>query len=86
MFTDDGLVMVNTGCNAGNGAAEIRQTTIRFGEIALTRMACEGDAAAVERAMLRVLTTDVVGYSVDASTLVLSIAGYGLQLSGSGLT
>lgn len=84
VFTDDGLVMVNTGCNSGSGAAEIRTgtRTIVFGEIALTRMACEGPAAAMEEAVLRVLSADVVAYSVDARTLKLSIAGYGLQLDG----
>lgn len=85
VFTEDGLVMVNTGCNSGNGSVDIRQVTIRFGDLALTRMACEGAAAQMEAAMLRVLRADVVGYTVDASTLELSIAGYGLQLTGSAL-
>jgi heat shock protein HslJ len=85
VFTDDGLVMVNTGCNSGSGAADIREVTIRFGDLALTRMACEGAAAQMEAAMLRILTADVVRYTVDASALELSIAGYGLQLSGSAL-
>ena len=85
VFTEDGLVMVNTGCNSGNGAADIRQVTIRFGDIALTRMACEGAPAQMEAAILRILRADVVGYTVDASMLELSIAGYGLQLSGSAL-
>jgi heat shock protein HslJ len=85
VFTEDGLVMVNTGCNSGNGAADIREVTIRFGDLALTRMACEGAAAQMEAAVLRILRADVVGYTVDASTLELSIAGYGLQLTGSAL-
>jgi heat shock protein HslJ len=85
VFTDDGLVMVNTGCNSGSGAADVREVTIRFGDLALTRVACEGAAAQMEAAMLRVLGTDVVAYTVDASTLELSIAGYGLQLTGSAL-
>ena len=85
VFTEDGLVMVNTGCNSGNGAADIRQVTIRFGDIALTRMACEGAPAQMEAAILRILRADVVGYTVDASMLELSIAGYGLQLTGSAL-
>ena len=85
VFTDDGLVMLNTGCNSGSGAADIREVTIRFGDIALTRMACEGAPAQMETAILRILTADVVGYTVDASTLELSIAGYGLQLTGSAL-
>lgn len=82
VFTDDQLVMVNTGCNTGSGGAEVRADTIRFGDIALTRVACEGAAAEMEEAMLTVLSADVVRYEVDASVLELSIAGYGLQLTG----
>jgi heat shock protein HslJ len=85
VFTDDGLVMVTTGCNSGQGGVEIRETTILFGEIALTRMACEGAAGEMEEAMLTVLSADVVRYEVDASILDLSIAGFGLQLTGSAL-
>jgi heat shock protein HslJ len=87
VFTDDGLVMVNTGCNSGSGAAEIRTgtQTILFGEIALTRMACQAPASEMEAAVLRVLNADVVRYAIEASTLDLSIAGYGLQLSGGAL-
>lgn len=83
VFTDDGLVMVTTGCNSGQGGAEIRETTILFGEIALTRAACEPPASEMEAAMLTVLSADVVRYEVDASVLDLSIAGFGLQLTGS---
>jgi heat shock protein HslJ len=85
VFTDDGLVMVTTGCNSGSGGVEIRATTILFGDIALTRMACEGPAGEMEAAMLTVLSADVVRYQVDASLLELSIAGFGLQLTGSAL-
>jgi heat shock protein HslJ len=85
VFTDEGLVMVQTGCNSGSGGVEIRASTILFGDIALTRMACEGPAADMEEAMLAVLTADVVRYEIDASLLDLSIAGFGLQLTGSAL-
>jgi heat shock protein HslJ len=85
VFTDDQLVMVQTGCNSGSGRAEVLADTIRFGDIALTRMACEGGAAEMEEAMLTVLSADVVRYEVDANLLELSIAGYGLQLTGSAL-
>jgi heat shock protein HslJ len=83
VFTEAGLVMVTTGCNSGQGGVEIRETTILFGDIALTRMACEGSAGEMEEAMLTVLSADVVRYEVDASVLDLSIAGFGLQLTGS---
>jgi heat shock protein HslJ len=83
VFTEDGLVMVNTGCNTGNGSVEIRTSTIVFGEMAMTRVACSGEAALMERAMLQVLGADLVRYAVDASQLELSIGGSGLQLTGS---
>lgn len=85
MFTEDGLVMVTTGCNSGSGGVEIRSTTILFGDIAMTRMACSGPAGEMEQAMLTILSADVVRYEVDASVLDLSIAGFGLQLTGSPL-
>ena len=83
VFTEDGLVMITTGCNSGSGGVEIRETTIVFGEIALTRAACEPPASEMEHAMLTVLSADVVRYEVEASLLDLSIAGFGLQLTGS---
>jgi heat shock protein HslJ len=82
VFTEDGLVMVNTGCNSGNGSVEIRTSTLVFGEMAMTRVACSGEAALMERAMLQVLGADLVRYAVDASQLELSIGGSGLQLTG----
>jgi heat shock protein HslJ len=87
VFTEDGLAMVNAGCNSGSGAAEIRTgtETILFGEIALTRVACQPPASDVETAVLRILNADVVRYAIDATALDLSIAGYGLQLSGAAL-
>jgi heat shock protein HslJ len=83
VFTEEGLVMVTTGCNSGQGAVEIRETTLLFGEIALTRQACDGSAGEMEAAMLTILSADVVRYEIDASLLVLSIGGFGLQLTGS---
>jgi heat shock protein HslJ len=85
VFTDDGQVMVTTGCNSGSGGVEVRTTTILFGDLALTRMACAGPAGEMEQAMLTVLSADVVRYEIEASILDLSIAGFGLQLTGSAL-
>ena len=77
--------MITTGCNSGSGEAEVRTTTISFGDLALTQMACAGGAAITERAMLEVLGADVVAYSIEASTLELSIGDAGLLLTGSAL-
>ena len=55
----DGKVAVDTGCNNGNGAAEIGDTSITFGPVATTKMFCEGAAGEVEQQVLGVLTGEV---------------------------
>ena len=75
-------MFVNTGCNTGSGAVEILDTTLRPGDIALSRVACVAPADGVEQAMIEVLSADVVHYDIDASQLTLSIGDRGLQLAG----
>ncbi len=81
-FSESDELFVNTGCNSGSGSVEILDTTLRPGDIALTRVACEAPANDVEQAILEVLSADVVGYEIDASQLTLSIGDRGLQLAG----
>lgn len=81
-FTEEGLVLVSTGCNSGSGAYQVVSDTIRFGGIALTEMACEGAAGEMESAVLMVLEADVVRYEIDAQSMTLSIGDHGLQLAG----
>jgi len=81
-FSETGQIFVNTGCNSGSGSVEILDTTLRPGDIALTLVACTGPAAGVERAMIAVLSADVVHYEVDADQLTLSIGDRGLRLTG----
>ncbi len=75
----DGQVAVEAGCNSGGGTAEIGDTTITFGPIALTEMACNPDAMAVEQAVTSVLA-DTVGYAIEADSLTLTGAVAGLVL------
>jgi heat shock protein HslJ len=75
----DGKVAVDAGCNKGNGAAGIGDTTITFGPIATTKMFCEGAAGEVEQQVLGVLTGEVT-YTVDSDALQLRGAGGGLDL------
>lgn len=75
----DGRVDVEAGCNRGGGAVEISDTTITFGPIALTKMACEGPAMAVEQAVGAALS-GAVSYSIDAGTLTLDAGNAGLIL------
>ncbi len=75
----DGKVAVDTGCNKGNGSARIGDTSITFGPIATTKMACDGAAGEVEKAVLGVLAGDVA-YTIDADSLQLRGAAGGLDL------
>jgi heat shock protein HslJ len=75
----DGEVAVEAGCNSGGGTAEIGETTITFGPIALTEMACGPDAMAVEQAVTAVLS-GTADYAIEADSLSLSGAGVGLLL------
>ena len=79
---DDGAYHVETGCNTGNGTATITDSTIDFGPMALTRMACADEGAQeVETAMVTVLD-GVVDYQVVESRLTLTTDDAGLGFSG----
>lgn len=75
----DGRVDVEAGCNRGTGGVEIGPAAIRFGPIALTKMACAGPAMQVESAVTTVLSSEVA-YAIEADTLMLEAGGRGLVL------
>ena len=83
VFADDGTVEVQTGCNTGSGAYEATDAEIRFSDLAMTRMACDGAAGELEAAILPILGTDPVNYTIDASRLTLEAGDDGLGLIGS---
>jgi heat shock protein HslJ len=72
-----GRIDVESGCNSGGGAVEVTADTIRFGPIALTKRACEAGPAAVEQAVMAVLSAPV-GYVIDADLLRLDAGASGL--------
>ena len=74
-------VAVFAGCNSGSGGVTITETTIEFGPIALTRMACEGDATTVENFVVTVLT-GVTDYTIEGSTLTIMNGDQGLVATG----
>ncbi len=76
---DAGRVDVETGCNRGGGSVTVTDTTLTFGPISLTKMACEGGAMEVERAVSAVLTGEVL-YTIEAGTLALDVGAAGLSL------
>ena len=82
VFTD-GNVAVEAGCNSGGGAVAIAETTLTFGPIALTEMACGPDAMAVEQAVTSALA-GTVAYAIEADTLTLGGADTGVG-TGAGL-
>jgi heat shock protein HslJ len=75
----DGKVAVDSGCNRGSGTAAIGETSITFGPIATTRMACPEPAMNLEQFVLGVLSGEVA-YEIDADQLHLLGAGGGLDL------
>lgn len=66
----DGTAQIATGCNSGSGSAEITDTTITFGPIALTRMACAADVMDLETMVITVLDGEVT-YEIDGDRLLL---------------
>ena len=82
----DGQVLVNESCNSGSGTAQITDTTITFGPIAMTMRACVGPTQDVEQAMSAVLQgTTTYTVKDDPSGALLTIMAAdgktGLQLT-----
>ena len=77
VFTE-GRVEVEAGCNRGGGAVEVTATTLDLGPIALTKMACDGPAMAVEQAVTAVLSGRVA-YTIEAALLTIDAGGAGLM-------
>jgi heat shock protein HslJ len=63
-FTADGTVSGFAACNTFSGAYELDATTITFGPLATTKMACERPASAVEADYLAALGS-VTGWTVE---------------------
>jgi heat shock protein HslJ len=79
-IADDGAVSGSTGCNRITGHATVSESSIEFGPLATTRMACPPEVTEVEQAVLRVLK-GTVQTTRDADQLKLSGAdGNGLVL------
>ena len=80
----DGTAAVNTGCNTGSGTVEVTDTTMTFGPIAITRMACPDDIMALETSVLSVLDGEVT-YEISGDTMSIrkgeGDAAIGLELT-----
>lgn len=79
---DKDTVQVSAGCNSGSGTYEVSGGTIRVGDVATTRKACEPELMTVENAVLAVLHGEIT-YSIDSNRLTLKgNGGKGLGLHG----
>ena len=76
---EGGNVNVSAGCNTGSGPAAVTETTITFGPIATTRMACEEPAMNVEAQVLQVLQGEA-NYEIKGGEMTLTSDGGGLVL------
>jgi len=81
-FSDDGRVEVTTGCNQGGGRFEVSGGTLRFVDLAVTEMACEGTGGQLEASVLPVLGADGLTWAIDAGSLTLMAGNNGLVLRG----
>jgi heat shock protein HslJ len=70
-FDGGGRVNVRADCNRGSGSYEVDDTRIKFGAIALTRMACL--PASQDAEFLRSLV-QATAYTLDRGELVLTLA------------
>ena len=67
---NDGTAAVEAGCNTGSATVDITDTTITFGPLALTRMACGPEQTELENAVVAVLAGEVA-YTIESDTLEL---------------
>jgi len=70
-FNHDGTLSANLGCNTGRGDYTVSETSISFGTLATTKMACEPPASDVEQMVSDVLRNDV-DFVIAGKTLSLA--------------
>jgi heat shock protein HslJ len=66
----DGTAAVEAGCNTGSATVTTTDTTITFGPLMLTRMACPEPQTTLENAVVAVLDGEVA-YTIDGDSLQL---------------
>ncbi len=82
VFTDDGRLEVDNGCNIGGGTYEVTDGRLRVGELMTTLRACDAPAAQLESAVMGVLNAEEIEYAIDAGSLTLMAGDQGLGLRG----
>jgi heat shock protein HslJ len=71
-FSGDGTVSGNAGCNTFSGTYTIDGSTLTFGPLATTRIACEGAAGTLEAAYVAALQATTAYELTDAGELKLT--------------
>lgn len=80
VFRDDGTLEVNAGCNRGSGTWTAVGGGIDVGPLLLTEMACQGDGANLESAVLGVLEAGTLSAQIDSTLMTLMAGDQGLML------
>jgi heat shock protein HslJ len=74
---EDGVAAISTGCNRGSAAVGTNGSTLSFGPLRLTKMACPPDTAGVEGSVVAVIDGDVT-FTIEGARLTLTKGEEGL--------
>ncbi len=80
VFDTDGSVALATGCNTGGATYRVDGSTIVFGPLTLTEIACDEPLATIEAHVVAVLSGDAT-FTIEASSLTLMHGDVGLGLA-----
>jgi heat shock protein HslJ len=78
VFASDGTVTLDTGCNGGRSTATVSGSTITFGPVMTTKMACADKAGRQTEAAVLAVIDGAVEWSITEKTLTLTKADHGL--------
>uniref|UniRef100_A0AAU2JSC3 META domain-containing protein n=1 Tax=Streptomyces sp. NBC_00049 TaxID=2903617 RepID=A0AAU2JSC3_9ACTN len=82
-LTPDGGASGNLGCNRFSAKATVDGPSVTFGPLTTTRMACEGPAGQVERALTELFGSGPLAWKIEDRTLTLTAPdGKGLVAKG----
>ena len=64
-FGEDGTVSGSAGCNTFNGSVAIDGSSLEFGPLATTRMACADEAVSEQESAFLLALDGTTGYTID---------------------
>lgn len=77
-LASDGSVALHTGCNGGRSSATVSGSTITFGPVMTTKMACADPAGRQTEAAVLAVLDGAVEWSITDKTLTLTKGDHGL--------